>query len=59
MPAQDRVGGDQTMTTQRSGQPPDERGEDRPVRPIHARSRAGVKPPEVQMQEVHNYLTAG
>jgi hypothetical protein len=42
MPAQDRVGGDQTLTTQRSGQPPDERGEDRPVRPIHARSRAGA-----------------
>jgi Pyridine nucleotide-disulphide oxidoreductase len=31
MPAQDRVRGDQAMATQRSRQPPDERGEDGPV----------------------------
>src|SRR5512132_4587748 len=34
MPAQDRVRGDQAMATQCAGQPPDERGEDRPVRPL-------------------------
>ena len=42
MPAQDRVRGDQAMATQRSGQPPDEGGEDRPVHPIHMRSRVGA-----------------
>jgi hypothetical protein len=38
MPAQDRVRGDQAMATQRSGQPLNEGGEDRPVCPVHARS---------------------
>ena len=42
MPAQDRVRGDQAMATQRSGQPPDEGGEDGPVRPVHAWSRVGA-----------------
>jgi hypothetical protein len=42
MPAQDRVGGDQAMATQRSRQPPDEGGEHGPVRPIQAWSRAGA-----------------
>jgi hypothetical protein len=42
MPAQDRVGGDQAMTTQRSGQPLDERGEHGPVRPVQARSWIGA-----------------
>ena len=42
MPAQDRVGGDQAMTTQCAGQPPDEGGEDRPVRPVHAWSWVGA-----------------
>jgi hypothetical protein len=42
MPAQDRVGGDQAMATQRSGQPCDEGGEDCPVRPAQARSRVGA-----------------
>ena len=36
MPAQDRARGDQAMATQRSGQPPDEGGEDRPVPPVQA-----------------------
>ena len=38
MPAQDRVRGDQAMATQCSGQPPHERGEHGPVRPVQARS---------------------
>jgi hypothetical protein len=42
MPAQDRVRGDQAMATQRSGQPPHERGEHGPVRPVHARSWVGA-----------------
>ena len=42
MPAQDRVRGDQAMATQRSGQPPDERGEHGPVRPLQAWSRVGA-----------------
>ena len=42
MPAQDRVRGDQAMATQCSGQPPDEGGEDRSVRPVHAWSRVGA-----------------
>ena len=42
MPAQDRVRGDQAMATQRSGQPPHERGEDGPVRPVQARSWVGA-----------------
>jgi hypothetical protein len=36
MPAQDRVRGDQAMPTQRLRQPPHERGEHGPVRPIQA-----------------------
>ena len=42
MPAQDRVGGDQAMATQCSGQPPDEGGEDGPVRPVQAWSWVGA-----------------
>ena len=42
MPAQDRVGGDQAMTTQRPGQPLDERGEHGPVRPVQARPWVGA-----------------
>ena len=42
MPAQDRVRGDQTMVTQRSGQPPHERSDYGPVRPVHARSWVGA-----------------
>ena len=38
MPAQDRVRGDQTMNPQCSRQPPHERGEHGPVRPIHTRT---------------------
>ena len=38
MPAQDRVRGDQAMATQRAGQPPHERGQHGPVRPVHART---------------------
>ncbi len=38
MPAQDRVRGDQTMNPQCSGQPPHERGEHGPVRPIQTRT---------------------
>ena len=41
MPAQDRVRGDQAMPTQCSGRPPQERGEDGSVRPVHARSWVG------------------
>ena len=42
MPAQDRVRGDQAMAAQRSGQPPDERGEHGPIRPLQARSGVGA-----------------
>ena len=42
MPAQDRVGSDQEMATQRSGQPPHESGEHGPVRPVHAWSWVGA-----------------
>jgi len=42
MPAQDRVRGDQTMMTQRSGQPLDERGEHDPVGPVHTRTWVGA-----------------
>ena len=42
MPAQDRVRGDQAMATQRSGQPPDERGEHGPVCPVQAGSGVGA-----------------
>ena len=42
MPAQDRVRSDETMPTQRSGQPPHERGEDGSVRPVQARSWVGA-----------------
>jgi hypothetical protein len=39
MPAQDRVRGDQAMATQRSRQPPNERGEHGPVCPVQAGTR--------------------
>ena len=42
MPAQDGARGDQAMAAQRSGQPPDERGEHGPVRPLQARSGVGA-----------------
>ena len=42
MPAQDRVGGAQAMTTQRSGQPLDEGGEHGPVRPLQAGPGVGA-----------------
>ena len=42
MPAQDGARGDQAMATQRSRQPPDERGEHGPVRPLQAGSEGGV-----------------
>jgi hypothetical protein len=42
MPAQDRVGSDQTMPTQCAGQPPDERGEYGPVCPAQAWSWVGT-----------------
>ncbi len=42
MPAQDRVRGDQAMTTQRSGQPPNEGREDCPVCPVHPWSWVGA-----------------
>jgi hypothetical protein len=42
MPALDRVRRDQAMPTQRSGQPPDEGGENRPVRPVQARTGVGA-----------------
>jgi hypothetical protein len=42
MPAHDRARGDQAMATQCPGQPLDERGEDRPVRPVQVRSRIGA-----------------
>ncbi len=42
MPPQDRVGGDQAMTTQCAGQALDEGGEHGPVGPIQARSRVGA-----------------
>ena len=42
MPAQDRVRGDQTLATLRSGQPPDEGGERVPVGPLQRRSWVGA-----------------
>ena len=42
MPTQDRVRSDETVTTQCAGQPPHERGEHGPVRPIQARTRVGA-----------------
>jgi hypothetical protein len=42
MPAQDRVRPDQTTAAQRSGQPPNERGEHCPVRPLQAGSGVGA-----------------
>ena len=42
MPTQDRVRSDDTVTTQCAGQPPHERGEHGPVRPIQARTRVGA-----------------
>ena len=42
MPPQDRVRGDQAMATQGLGQPPDEGGEDGPVRPVHVWSWVGA-----------------
>jgi hypothetical protein len=42
MPAQDRVRGDQTMGPQCAGQPPYERGEHGPVRPVQARTWVGA-----------------
>ena len=42
MPAQDRVRGDQAMATQCAGQPPHERGEHGPVRPVQAWSWVGA-----------------
>ena len=35
MPAQDGAGGDQPVHPQPHGQEPDQRGEDRPVGPVH------------------------
>ena len=53
MPAQDRVRRDPAMAAQRSGQPPNERGEHGPVRPLSGgragratrRRRPGCRPP--------------
>jgi len=42
MPAQDGARSDQAMATQRSRQPPDERGEHGPVRPLQAGSGVGA-----------------
>ena len=42
MPAQDRVRTDQTMATQRSRQPPNERGEHSPVCPVQVGSGVGA-----------------
>ena len=42
MPAQDRVRGDHAVATQCAGQPPDERGEHGPVRPVQARTWVGA-----------------
>ncbi len=42
MPAQDGARGDQAMAAQRSRQPPDERGEHGPVRPLQAGSGVGA-----------------
>ncbi len=42
MPAQDRVRGDQAMATQRSRQPPHERGEHGPIRPLQTWLRIGT-----------------
>ena len=42
MPAQDRVRSDETMGSQCAGQPSDERGKDRSVRPVQAWPRVGA-----------------
>ena len=42
MPAQARVRGDQAVATQCSGQPPHERGEHGPVRPVQAGTWVGA-----------------
>jgi len=42
MPAQDRIRSDQKMGSERSGQPPHERGEHGPVRPVHTWSGVGA-----------------
>ena len=42
MPVQDRVGGDQAMAPQRSGQPLDEGGEHSSVGPVQAWSWVGA-----------------
>jgi hypothetical protein len=42
VPAQDGVRGDQAMAPKCSGQPPDQGGEDYPVRPVQMRSRVGA-----------------
>jgi len=42
MPAQDRVGADQGMATQRSGQPPEKSGEHGLICSVHAWSWVGA-----------------
>ena len=42
MPAQDRVRGDHAVATHCSGQPQNERGEDRSVRPVQTWSWVGA-----------------
>ena len=42
MPAQDRIRSDQKMGSERSGQPPHERSEHGPVRPVHTWSWVGA-----------------
>ena len=41
MPAQDRARRDQPMPPQRLRQPPDQRGQDRSIRPVQAALRIG------------------
>ena len=41
MPAQDRARCDHAMSAQHLRQPPDQRGEDRSIRPVQARYRGG------------------
>ena len=57
MPAQDRVGSDQEMATQRSGHPPHESGEHGPVRPVHTWSRVG-SPEDSDLMTQHEHLTS-
>ncbi len=61
MPAQDRVGCDQAMATQCSGQPPHQGGEDRSVRPVHAWpwGRAAQDGDFVAQHEELDVLTGG